>query len=882
MCDVADVTDLDAFAQCIIRAVSQLVPERTNELANDLFRHLQPGVTKAQLAGFVLDAWSSIDERNVFIFDNLEALTEQPESLDLLVRAIKAKHERLLILCARPPFALLNSRLIPPNEHLRLGIDDLAFTRDETREALDASAEEAQIDAVAAISHGWPVAVLLFRQLARLGQLERTLAESSNSPPEELRDYLLREVLDSIRGPLFDTLTALIATAPVGIDAAYRATHGATSSRSVLDLCARLPLVTVADGKCTIHPLISSIVIRTAGAEIERYRCIAAASYEHSGRLSSAARLFIDAGMLEEAARCLEGAVGAYVERNTSADLDELVERLPPAILPKYPRLWAMLSWYRRGIAGIDVLIEEATGLREQLRANLESLEAKQVNALLISFFSMRSDHAAVKRIQSDYTLDENDLSPGNIALLLSDTFHNVLMGRLSGAIDRCRRLAPLVHNELIRAYFILRVDVIVKTMCGQFDDALLVQRQAYEITSSNGRSALFPGLAQQALLVTWLAGDDEGVDALIDDMRRAGAVLGALNYAEIAAAWDKGTPHGIPAPFPRVRAILNMLLAAKETNPATRRALLVQADDDARRALDLWSQYLIAAAQAIDEPGQRTVRLDEAARLAREIGQPELLESITSLQAGGDGAPTLRALARRFAPIAEAPALEARVRVNVFSRTVWRGGEQLPISKRVLTLIIILAVQGRVPSEQLADWLWEARNLEVESNALKMLVSRARRQLGEPSLIVAAGGAYALRSDVAVDFHQIAQLLSGLPAHDPLTGPQRAALKEAHEDFRSAWLREESVPSIDAAIAAMRHRVVERLAQDALDRGNIADTLTLADELRRYDNNDETAYELLIRAHVRSGNPAEALREYRTYSLHLKDDLGRAILIDR
>jgi DNA-binding SARP family transcriptional activator len=44
---------------------------------------------------------------------------------------------------------------------------------------------------------------------------------------------------------------------------------------------------------------------------------------------------------------------------------------------------------------------------------------------------------------------------------------------------------------------------------------------------------------------------------------------------------------------------------------------------------------------------------------------------------------------------------------------------------------------------------------------------------------------------------------------------------------------------------------------------------------LRRYDNNDETAYELLIRAHIRSGNQASALREYRTYSLHLKDELG-------
>jgi ATP/maltotriose-dependent transcriptional regulator MalT len=119
ICDVAGVANVQTFAQQLIPAVSQLAPERADSLANDLFRHLQPGATNAQLAGFVLDVWSSMDDRNACIFDNLEALTEQPDSLDLLVRLIKTAQRRLLILCARPPFALLNSRLIPPNEHLR-------------------------------------------------------------------------------------------------------------------------------------------------------------------------------------------------------------------------------------------------------------------------------------------------------------------------------------------------------------------------------------------------------------------------------------------------------------------------------------------------------------------------------------------------------------------------------------------------------------------------------------------------------------------------------------------------------------------------------------------------------------------------------------------
>jgi DNA-binding SARP family transcriptional activator len=61
---------------------------------------------------------------------------------------------------------------------------------------------------------------------------------------------------------------------------------------------------------------------------------------------------------------------------------------------------------------------------------------------------------------------------------------------------------------------------------------------------------------------------------------------------------------------------------------------------------------------------------------------------------------------------------------------------------------------------------------------------------------------------------------------------------------------------------------------QDALDRGEIAFALTLADDLRREDQDDESAYELLIRAH-RVGKSADAIREYRQYSDHLMNDLG-------
>ena len=109
--------------------------------------------------------------------------------------------------------------------------------------------------------------------------------------------------------------------------------------------------------------------------------------------------------------------------------------------------------------------------------------------------------------------------------------------------MDRYRRLVPFVHNDLVRAYFILRVEVLVNTMRGRFDEALLGQQRAIEFAKSGGRTAMIAGFAQHEAFVTWLAGDDAALEAHIDEMRRTGATLGSVDYAEIAKAWDSRRP---------------------------------------------------------------------------------------------------------------------------------------------------------------------------------------------------------------------------------------------------------------------------------------------------------------------------------------------------
>jgi DNA-binding SARP family transcriptional activator len=875
--DAGGVSGVAHFARRVVHAIQAVLPERAEALATDLYAHLQPGVTTAQISGFLLDAAAALDERKSVIFENLESIAKQPECLDLLVRLLKACRHGIVILCARPPFSLVNSRLFPPNIHLRLGIDDLAFTRDEVSQLIGRESDGALLDSVMKVTRGWPVAVLLFRQLARIGQLAPALEHSAGTELDDLRDYLLNEVLGAIQGPLFDALVALVATRSLGLDAAQRATAGAAGIETLRELARNLPLVSLApDGESyDVHPLIVALIEARAAAAVEHARCTAAKSYRTDGRFGEAARLFLDCGDMSAAAAALEAGVGPFIRRNVIAGFDDIVEHLPVEILVHYPRLWALLAVIRRGAVSVDVLMSEGLVALDGV-GDSASLEAQQIGALLILLATQRGRQDLVDRLNARFPIDEFDIAPGNLTLLCTDTMHDVMTGHTRHAMERYRFTVPLIQNDLFRAYFKLRTEAVIATIDGRFDDALLAQVQVLQAARAAGKANIVAGMAQHQAVVAWLAGDDARFEDLIDEMRRTGATVDSVSYAEIVAAWDTGATEKLLDALPRTRAF-NLLMVAGKTVPAERRsAILDEALQAANDARDLWGEVLITLAIALTVAGDRTRALERAAAIALEIGRPRLTESIASLSAGGSGAPTLEAFARRFARAdGQASVTQPAVRVNVLSRTVYRGDQRLSVSNRALSLIVALAVLGNIPRDDAIEMLWGDGEIDNGPNALKMLVSRARRQLGDPGLIVVENGVYGLRPDVAVDFHQIQHIVDSLPPHHPLTGTQREALQRAYDQFKPAWLSKESAPAIDAAISGVRHRVVERLANDALDRNEIAQALGFADELRRRDGNDETAYELLIRAHLRLGNSAGALREYRIYSEHLQRDLG-------
>ncbi len=865
VCDAQGAQNAGAFAARIVAAAGADFVEGAETMSN------------AELAAIILAAWASADERSVFVFDNLEAVADQPESMDLLVRLIKASPGRLLVLCSRPPLALVNSRIIPPNEHLRLRIEDLSFSRAEIEalfEPARASAqlepiEAAKIDRIFELTQGWPVAVLFLRQLDRVGQLERTLDRASGTSGDgrpqarafsDLYDYLVREVLDSIEAPLSGALWALAAAGSAGSDAAFRAGEDLVTADGLQELATKLPLVQqYSDGHYTVHPLIVSLLESLDPVRLERCRLTAAESYRNDGLLSHAARLYLDTGRVLLAAECLERMVGSYVERNAFSGLEDVLERLPAAGLTDCPRLWATLAALRHGAAGDgEALLREGMALRESLHSQRQSPKAKHVDAILVAVAAGAAKHDVAAEILAGHALDQPNPQAGDVALFVSATVRDMQMGRTAGVSERVQQHAPLIGNDILRAASVLQTDVLIATMCGRFDEALLTMQRALgqaRAATSSGRidGLALTGLANQTEgLIRWLAGGDA-----------SGAPLQVEGL------------HALP---PRRRAFTMLLMASGAPTNVRRLALLAQARKAAETAQDLWAHVLILCARAVADPHNRSVLLREALSLAEDVGQEPLTRSVSSLLEGGAGLPALAALAKRFAPI-EAPSVTAGVvRVNALSRAVYRDDRPIAISSRSLDLVLVLAVRKRVQRDELAELMWGESSHRSAGLALKMLASRARRQLGDPGLIVVSEGFYSLRDDVVVDRDVIERLLHSIPRSGPLTLEQRGALLGVYDQFKQARTFGQAagtVSSVEAAIMGTRRHVVARLATDALERGELELAVDLADELRHYDGGDETAYELMIRAYLSSGNTASALREYRNYREHLMHALG-------
>jgi len=220
-----------------------------------------------------------------------------------------------------------------------------------------------------------------------------------------------------------------------------------------------------------------------------------------------------------------------------------------------------------------------------------------------------------------------------------------------------------------------------------------------------------------------------------------------------------------------------------------------------------------------------------------------------------------------------------ARVEIRLLGRfAALRGGDEIPPSafagKKVRTLIKVLASrQGRfVSNDVLADAVWPERLPADPVANLQVLVNRARNALGVRNLILTGQGGYTLvaGSECEVDAERFLVLSES---------ESDADLREALALWRGDPLPEEAYDEwtveVRTRLTRARQRVLEQVAANALDDGNVDEAVEIASRAVEAEPLREASVLLLVRALAAAGDGAGALAAYDGYRRALADELG-------
>jgi DNA-binding SARP family transcriptional activator/tetratricopeptide (TPR) repeat protein len=213
----------------------------------------------------------------------------------------------------------------------------------------------------------------------------------------------------------------------------------------------------------------------------------------------------------------------------------------------------------------------------------------------------------------------------------------------------------------------------------------------------------------------------------------------------------------------------------------------------------------------------------------------------------------------------------------------VRRDGEEVPPAafggRKVRTLLRVLAVRhpDLVPHDALADAVWPDRLPADPAANLSVLVTRARRAVADPALVVTGTAGYAL-GDCTVD---LAEFLAAVDRARTAGDDHAAALRAASvalalwgeplpEDSYADWASQPRNRLLRARLDAL-----EIAARAALGLGDARAAVAAATDVVAAEPLRESAVVVLCQAYTAAGDRAAALRALADLRARLADELG-------
>jgi DNA-binding SARP family transcriptional activator len=886
VCDCRGVTSDVELARQLVPALADETPERSGSLSHSETMLGDGHGSSADRVGVALAAWRAHTQPSTFVFENTEDAIADPGARDFLAKLLASRPEaRTVVICSRESLRMHLSRFAAPHRILTLRASDLVFTREEIAAIFAGTgASDEAVERVAAISAGWPIAVLLMARFAHERRLGALLDKLDDVAYEELHEYLADQVLGDAPAAVIDGILACAAIPSAAERDVRLALGGGEAFETFVAFTKTSPFVTRnADDTFAVHPLVASTLLERHPARVQALLAPAAAAYTQAGEFQRASEIHLARGDQQAAADVLERIEILDDELPPPIAYSRVLASLDRAVVLRCPRLWSVTALMRTFTVDSRLLLDEVETVWARLPADADAQLRIYLYVFRVLMLSYVGEYESALKLVDDFRAQiaapDVPVTRVHAQLLFLRSLMTARLGRTKEAERDLEAAWPFIsETSFMAGGTLVALGADVARVRGDRASERERLDRAVEIARKTGFSNFIAFYEAEATFGAWLAGDD--ADFLQHAFALEAEVVrdGVRGFAFFSACARGHVTEPQQADHAKWVTFGYLIAAAIAEDDATALRYADMAREAGASSRSPFAQALAALAVAELNPARRRALRAEAASISSRIDAAELREAIEAV-GRGESAGFLETFVRRYRRDAGGEAPRGGLVVELVAGRVLRDGEPVTLAEREHALLAAVAMRPEALSrDRLTDMLWPDLSDSAARNAFHVCLHRLKARVGHENVVVRTREGYRLGSEVRVDLWEIDRALATLRTDEPLDERRLAGMREENEKLRASrppkfesW---EWFEPIERHLREQRCEVAHTLAKHALDEGRPQDALALCHEMIAYDPCDEPAREIAIKAYLASGDRAAALRHFRQYRDVLESEL--------
>lgn len=850
------------------------------DLARRLFPALEPVLadgsrTVAERLDLAAAQFAS-SEGAVFVFDRARFIGRNVAAFEFFVRLLNRRPvNSTIVIVSREPLPLRLTRFAAPHDVLVLRAEDLAFDEAEIRSMFASYVSDTPALArIVEVSRGWPIALFLLLRFAREHRLRALLERLDDAMLVELRDYLTEEVLGGLDQAARQALFACAAL-PRAYDADVRdAFPLALAGETLASFAQDSPFLNRRrDGSYTVHPIVAAAVLEHQ--EERRALVLTQLAMQRAAEAD-----YIRASELYAAGDDADAAVAALAQHDILSVMRlppryvEILERLDPVRVARYPHLWGMRAALRLFREPADVLLDEAQAVWRTIPPHGAMRDRYPVFVLRMLLMGLLGQFA-----QASVQLDEMSAAikgtkfEAHVALLRS--FVGARAGRLEAA-QRDAEAAMDLDADMTAAFLYMTLGSEIARPSGDRMESQLLQR-AMERAKGSGMTSIYALLVAQNVICAWLAGDGAAVVRHAEELQRL-VDMGYAAFARLAGAALTRETRATMVDLDEYTVYANLIELSRLRDERRRAQMARESFALSRRLGSPFLETLAALAVAFSDESAWDEFSTKAVEASSSVQSAALHRAAAAVAERRADSGMLTAFVNRMARDDERA--RAPIEISFSAATVRVDGNPIDLGGRELELLLAIAVRKETSSRsRLASLLWPDLDEDSARNAFSVCLHRLRSRLPRKDLIEREGDGYRVHALASVDLWELERIFEKPQKKNVLTDRERTPLERLWRllsseapVFTERW---DWFEPIARRLRESRVTVAHLLGQDALARGDVHSALRYSDGALRDDSCDEQAAEIGIRAHLAAGDRAAAMRRYRQYRSALHAELG-------